>query len=139
MTLFTIGYGGRKPAAFIALLRDHSVRAVADVRIWPHRASMGVWVKANSPDKGIQKLLTDAGIEYHSLPELGNPFIGYPDWPERYRQFFDRAGDLLVTRLVDVPQPYCLLCAEKKATECHRRLIADFLVRTQGIVVHHLE
>jgi hypothetical protein len=35
------------------------------------------------PDKGIERLLAEAGIRYLSLPELGNPFRSAPDWKER--------------------------------------------------------
>ena len=139
MKLFTIGYGGRSPAEFLALLRPHGIRAIVDVRLRPDRASMGTWIKAASPDKGIQKLLAAAGIEYISFPELGNLFLGLPDWPERDQELLDRAGDLLVRRLAGVPEPYCLLCAEKRVAECHRRHIAEFLVRTRGVEVEHLE
>jgi hypothetical protein len=100
---------------------------------------MGVWVRAKSADKGIEKVLSGAGIGYVSLPELGNLFLGFEDWPERYRQLLDRAGELLVGRLAGIPEPYCLLCAEKRVAECHRRHIAEYLTRTQGAEVRHLE
>src|SRR5207302_3238683 len=36
-------------------------------RLWPHRASMGSYVLGKSPEKGIQHLLAEGGIHYHSL------------------------------------------------------------------------
>jgi len=138
MKLFTIGYGGRSQADFINLLRSNGVRAVVDVRLRPDKASMGIWVKAKTEDRGIQKILSTAGIEYRSLPELGNLFLDYPDWRERYEQFLEKAGGLLFSRLSGLPEPFCLLCAEKKAEDCHRRQIAEYLVRTQGVEVQHL-
>src|SRR5262249_17290706 len=96
------------------------------------------WTKAKSPDKGIEKRLNRAGIGYFSLVELGNVFLGLDDWKERYCQLIDHAGDLLVARLRDVAQPYCIMCSEKRPEDCHRSLIADFLARTQGATVEHL-
>ena len=100
---------------------------------------MGAFVKARSADKGIERLLAEHGIAYHSFIELGNMFRDLEDWQIPYRQLFDRAGDLLVSRLVDLPETFCLLCAEKRVSECHRLVIADFLVATRGWTVVHIE
>lgn len=139
MTLFTIGYGGRSREGFLELLHHHGVRTVVDVRLRPDRATMGIWVKAKTPDLGIEKMLADGGISYRSLIELGNVFLGLDDWPTRYQQLLDQSGHLLVSRLADIPGPICLMCAEKRVNECHRRQIADFLARTQSVTVHHIE
>ena len=135
---FTIGYGGRKPADFVAMLQNAGVRTLVDVRLRPDRASMGSYAKARSSDKGIEALLAKAGIGYLSLTELGNVFLESPDWPALYRELIQKAGDLLTRRLADAQPPFCLMCAEKRVAECHRRLIADYLV-ARGADVEHLE
>ena len=105
----------------------------------PDRASMGAYVLAKTSDKGIQKLLADSNIGYVSLIELGNIFIHYHDWKERYHKLLEQAGDLLTRRLYDVSQPFCLLCAEKRALDCHRIEIAKYLVLQKGWLVEHIE
>jgi uncharacterized protein (DUF488 family) len=139
MKFYTIGYGGRAPTDFRNLLVEHQVRSLADVRIRPDRASMGAYVKARTPEKGIQKLLSDRGILYRSFLELGNIFIEMGDWRPSYRALIERAGDLLVGGLDELPQPFCLMCAEKKVSECHREIIADFLIAERGWTVEHIE
>jgi uncharacterized protein (DUF488 family) len=139
MTFYTIGYGGRRPEEFIELLVRHGVRSVADVRIRPESASMGAYVKARTADKGIAKLLGDRGIAYHSILELGNLFRDLDDWRPSYGALFERAGDLLVGRLEALPRPFCLLCAEKRVADCHRQVIAEFLVARRGWTVEHIE
>lgn len=79
------------------MLREHKVRTVVDLRLRPDRACMGVWVKASTPDKGIERWLGDAAIGYRSLIELGNLFLDFDDWRERYRKLLAGAGALLRT------------------------------------------
>jgi uncharacterized protein (DUF488 family) len=134
----TVGYGGRPPSDFVALLKQHGVTLVVDVRLRPDRASMGAYVKSKSPDKGIEKLLSDAGIGYLSLVELGNLFLEFEDWRERYQALLEKTGGLLLERLLSLGQPFCLMCAEKKVSECHREQIAGRLIG-MGYQAIHLE
>jgi uncharacterized protein (DUF488 family) len=138
MKIFTIGYGGRTPDDLVKRLRDAGVHTVVDVRLRPDRASMGIFVKAKSPDKGIERLLATAGIAYRSLPELGNLFRECDDWRERYAALIKCAGHLLVNRLDELTPPLCLLCAERRVADCHRLQIAEFLT-TKGAEVEHLD
>jgi len=98
---------------------------------------MGAYAKAKNPDRGIEGLLNRAGIRYFSLVELGNLFLEFDDWQARYRLLMEKAGDLLTERLHEVPQPFCLMCAEKSADRCHRAIIAEHLAG-KGYEVEHL-
>jgi uncharacterized protein (DUF488 family) len=138
MKAYTIGYGGRKPQEFLDLLRANNVKVIVDVRLRPDRASMGTYVKAHSSDKGIQALLAKADIHYFSFVELGNIFLDFADWKERYRHLIDNTGDLLIERLLQLPTPFCLMCAEKHADRCHRSIIAAYL-QTKGYDIEHIE
>ncbi len=138
MVIYTIGYGGRKPQEFVSLLKSRNIRAVVDVRLRPDRSSMGIYVKAKDPKKGIQSLLGGAGIQYFSFLELGNVFLDADDWPQRYRSLMDKAGDLMTERLQRVPTPFCLMCAEKRADQCHRKIIGEYLVEN-GYEVEHIQ
>lgn len=136
---FTIGYGGREPDAFVRLLTEKGVKAIVDVRLRPDRASMGAYIKAKTEDKGIEKLLASANIKYYSLIELGNLFLNYADWRSPYMNLLQKTGDLLFAKLHSVPEPFCLLCAEKKVNECHRKIIAEHLQVYGYNLVEHIE
>ena len=137
MKFYTIGYGGRNPQEFLGMLKQRGIRTIVDVRLRPDRSSMGVYVKASSPEKGIQRLLSEGPIGYVSLPELGNIFLHRQDWRERYEELLERAGELLTVQLDGIEAPFCLMCAEKNVEHCHRQLIADYLVQ-KGYDVEHL-
>jgi len=133
---FTIGYGGRSPTEFVERLQTHGIRLLFDVRLRPDRAHLGSFVKAKSADKGIEKLLADGGIQYHSLIELGNVFRQYNAWRERYQGLLNSAGDLLTADLRKMSRSFCLMCAEKDMNRCHRQLIADYLERSGWRATH---
>lgn len=135
---FTIGYGGRKPEEFTRLLAAHGVKTIVDVRLRPDKSALGSYAKAKDAEKGIAALLARAGIGYVSLPELGNLFLDYDDWPVRYEKFLEAAGPLLFERFTPVPGPICLLCAEKNVSECHRRHLASYLERNKGWTFTHI-
>jgi uncharacterized protein (DUF488 family) len=138
MKLFTIGYGGRKPQEFLQRLQAHHIKTVVDVRLRPDRASMGIYTQAKSPEKGIQGLLRQTEIDYVSFIELGNLFRSDEHWRARYRLLLERAGDLLTDRLASVVPPFCLMCAERRAEDCHRQAIAEYLLQ-HGWKVTHIE
>jgi uncharacterized protein (DUF488 family) len=139
VTIYTIGYGGRTMQDLVGLLTNAGVRSVVDVRLRPDRSNMGMFTKARTADKGIERSLRDAGLEYYSFIELGNLFMELPEWREPYEKLWESAGELLMPRLAQAPAPYCLLCAEKRPAECHRSIIATHVSRTTGDEVVHLE
>jgi uncharacterized protein (DUF488 family) len=137
--LFTIGYGGRAPDDLCATLVAAGVATVVDCRARPDRSSMGAFVKAADPAKGIEGLLARAGLAYVSLPELGNPFRDDPDWRRRYDRLLEGAADVLTERVHGLAGPLALLCAERSVDACHRGPLADALVaRGRHHLVAHL-
>jgi len=113
----------------ISILKEQHIEAVVDVRLWPHRASMGSYVLGKSPKKGIQHLLAKEGIHYHSLVELGNVFLHSRIGKAAIRQLLGASGNLLTERLLKIPERCCLLCVEKQPAHCHRLIIAELLIR----------
>jgi uncharacterized protein (DUF488 family) len=76
MKLFTIGYGGRAAQDFLNALIERKIATVVDCRLHPNHAYIGTFVKAKTPDKGIERLLASEGMKYTDNPELfGNPFL----------------------------------------------------------------
>ncbi len=139
MKFFTIGYGGRVPDEFASLLVLHGIRSVADVRIRPDRASMGAYVKGARPTRGSKDCSRSGASPITPSSSSETCSATWTTGVPPYRVLFERAGDLLVSRLGELPEPFCLLCAEKRVAECHRLVIADFLVATKGWSVEHIE
>ena len=136
-TIFTVGYGGKSREQFLEPLIANRIELIADIRMQPNRASMGMYVKAKSPEKGIEKTLSDASIAYEWFEELGNP--DRTDQLVTFRALMARSGPERTRRLIETASRArtCLLCAEKNHDVCHRAIVGDYL-KGQGWRVIHL-
>ena len=61
------GYVRRNPKEFLCHLKQEGVRTVVDVRLRPDRARTEAYTRVKSPEKGIQKVLADAAVDYLHL------------------------------------------------------------------------
>jgi uncharacterized protein (DUF488 family) len=142
--LFTLGHSTRPIDAFLALLAEHRIARLVDVRTVPR--------SRHNPQFNIDLLppaLERAGIAYTHMAPLGGlrhtrkdspntawknaSFRGYADYmltPE-----FDRAIDDLIA-LAD-RERVAIMCAEAVPWRCHRSLVADALT-ARGIPVTHI-
>ena len=142
--LFTLGHSTRPIDDFLALLKEHEIARLVDVRTVPR--------SRHNPQFNIDLLpqsLERAGIAYTHMAALGGlrhtrkdspnaawknaSFRGYADYmltPE-----FDRALDELTAMAAS--ERVALMCAEAVPWRCHRSLIADALT-ARGIHLTHI-
>jgi uncharacterized protein (DUF488 family) len=144
-TLFTIGHSTRTADAFVALLREHGVRALADVRRFP-----GSRRHPHFGREALAERLAAEGIAYHHVGALGGRRDPRPDsantgWRNAaFRAYADyMATDefaAAVAALIAVAddRPTAVMCAEAVPWRCHRNLLADALVARGHDVVHIL-
>lgn len=124
--VFTIGFSGKSPDAFLEVLDAVRVRTVWDIRLW--RAS--TYVQFYSGDS----LTAALGDRYEYHPEFaptGEILAGYKDgritWPDYERMYRELlvARHPIAGRVSSDLDRICLLCTEKSAMQCHRRLAAE--------------
>ena len=140
-TIFTIGHSTHEFDSFVALLKQHGVEAVADVRSTPYSR----WQpQFNRED--LQSALKAKKIAYVFLgKELGarsgDPAC-YESGRVKYRRLAPTAlfqAGLQRVRDGSERMKLALMCAEKDPLECHRTiLVARELVRSGGKVAHIL-
>lgn len=142
--LFTIGYEGISIDSFVDSLQANNVRCVLDVRALPLSRKPGF-----SKTK-LAERLRGVRIDYVHLRELGTP----KDIRDRlkstrdYATFFDKMEEYLAGKKDAIRQAYdyvvktrcCLLCFERLADQCHRKLVAEKITGTNGddIKIRHL-
>lgn len=138
--IFTIGHSNHSIERFIALLKQHKVEVVADVRSSPFSRHNPQF---NRPE--LKKRLNDNGVKYLFLgKELGarseNP-LDYENGRVSYKRLagnplFQSAIDRLLTGAEEIR--IALMCAEREPLECHRTLLVAEALAGRGIKVLHI-
>ena len=140
-TIYTIGHSTRPIGEFIALLRQHGVRAVADIRTIPKSRRNPQYHR-----DALAASLEEAGIVYCAIPALGGRRRARPDtvntaWRNAsFRGYADHmqtpefAAGLDALLAIARDTPVAIMCAEAVPWRCHRSLVADALL-VRGIAV----
>jgi uncharacterized protein (DUF488 family) len=142
--VFTIGHSTRSIEELLALLAEHGIRVLVDVRRYPASRRHPQFSR-----DALAASLAAAGIEYVHEPDLGGRRAARPDSPhtawrvEAFRGYadhmetpaFNTALERLIRRAAGTPT--AILCAEAVPWRCHRRLISDALI-ARGVEVLHI-
>ena len=142
--VYTIGHATRSLEEFIALLQEHSLQTLVDVRTVPRSRRNPQFNRDALPEP-----LRAAGLDYVHSPGLGGfraprsdspntgwsnaGFRGYADYmltPEFARHLDDLIDLAGRTRIA-------IMCAEALFWRCHRALIADALT-VRRVTVEHI-
>ena len=138
--IFTIGFSGKSPEAFLEVLNAARISCVWDIRQW--RTSTYV------PYYNGDNLAYILGNRYEYHPEFAptsDILAGYKDkkinWCEyekMYRELLQKRNPLQNCDISKLDR-ICLLCAEKSAIQCHRRLAAEYIAaQLPDIEIVHL-
>jgi len=126
---FTLGYTSRKLDDIIQALKNHGVRTLVDIRYNP--VSM---YRPELSKNNLARTLSECGIDYVHLPELGVPRdirakaieTGTRDviweWYDNIVSSF--LGRNLHFFLNGFEHPVALMCTEVDPSECHRHRLS---------------
>jgi uncharacterized protein (DUF488 family) len=138
--VFTIGHSTQPTGRFIALLKQHGITAVADVRSKPYSR-----INPQFNREDLRDTLRENGIAYVFLgKELGarsEDRACYLDGKVQYGRLAQtelfRHG---LDRVQEGARNFCvaLMCAEKEPLECHRTILVARYLETLGLEVRHI-
>ena len=138
-TIHTIGTQGRHDDDFITVLKQHGVDAVIDIRLH----NEGRYYKFAS-GKHIKALVEAQGIAYRHdtrfspTADMLNRFKTDHDWPayeQAYRALIlERNMAAIWQEVAGGFKRPCLMCAEKTAEQCHRRLLAEHIAAGNQVI-----
>jgi len=128
---YRVGHGARSLEEFLNLLAEYGIETIVDVRRFPGSKKFPHFNKEN-----LQAALAQHGLEYVHIPELGGfRRGGYSAHvhSDEFKTGLARLENYLLKRRVAV------MCAERLFWRCHRRFIADELIKLGIRVIHILE
>lgn len=142
--LFTIGYEGLDLQVFLNRLEEHGIECLLDIREIPLSRKRGF------SKSSLALALEGRGIQYVHIRELGSPRVLREELKSHgdYGRFFRRMERYLTTQDEGIERAYryightrcCLMCFEKLAATCHRKLVARKIRERDGngLEVKHL-
>ena len=138
--MLTIGHSNHSLETFVALLQQHGVSALADVRSAPYSRFNPQFNR-----KALEGSLKGIGIKYAFL---GRALGGRPDDPSCYENGRVRYDRLARTplfregleRVVEGAGRECiaLMCAEREPLDCHRTILVGRSLVGRGVAVAHI-
>ncbi len=139
--IYTIGHSNHPIDRFIALLQQHGIDAVADVRSTPYSRFNPQFKKEK-----LQAALADAGIRYVFLgEELGARSKDPACYDESGRVSYVRlaATDLFrrgIERLLAGMHNHriAVMCAEREPLDCHRTILVARELEKAGVPITHI-
>lgn len=138
--VFTIGHSNLEFTKFAALLKQHGVQAVADVRSSPYSQFNPQFNR-----EPLQRALREQGISYVFLGEELGARRSEPECYVNGRadysliaqtSAFSRGMDRIIQGAVKMR--LAMMCAEKDPLDCHRCILVSPSLRERGIEVRHI-
>jgi uncharacterized protein (DUF488 family) len=139
-SVYTIGHSTHSAEAFLALLRQHGVEALADVRSSPFSRFNPQFNR-----EALEQFLKANGVRYVFLgKELGARSDDRSCYDQGRVQYSRLAQTALfqsgIARVLQGAAKYriALMCAEKEPLECHRTLLVSKALAARGQRVLHI-
>ena len=142
--IFTIGFTKKSAERFFSAIRGSGAKRLIDVRL-NNVSQLAGFTKKDDLRYFLREI---CGIEYMHLPTLAPT----QDMLDRYKkskgqwsvyegEFLELMRSRSIEQAVssEVVADACLLCSEDKPTNCHRRLVAEYLQQHWGgVEIVHL-
>lgn len=145
LTIFTIGHSNYDVETFLALLRQHRLETLVDVRSAPYSRYAPHFSR-----RALSAFLDGAGIRY---VWAGSALGGRPDDPTCYRDGVVRKGNVDyramarqewyrqgLRQLMEnaAAGPVVVMCSEEDPRRCHRHHLIEHSLRVHGVSVLHI-
>lgn len=136
MDIFTIGFTKRSAENFFETLKQHRIDLIMDIRL-RNKSQLAGFTKEGDLRYFLRVI---CGCDYrHEVIYAPTPEIldGYKKGPLTWADYEEQFGKLLIERQATADfeercaghTRVCLLCSEPTPEQCHRRVVAELLMK----------
>lgn len=128
--IYTIGFSGKNARVFFETLRQNNIKRLVDVRL-NNVSQLAGFTKKNDLAYFLEKI---CNIPYLHMDVLAptkeildaykNKYISWDEYEKQYNSLINSRNIDSSLKNIDFNDA-CLLCSEKTADQCHRRLAAE--------------
>jgi uncharacterized protein (DUF488 family) len=138
LTIYTIGFTKKTAEKFFEMLHSTGAKHLLDIRL-SNNSQLTGFTKRNDLPYFLKRLVN---MDYHEVPILApeesilKEYRKTGDWSryeQRYLELIQQRHAEKHIASVLFEEGVVLLCSEAEPTHCHRRLAAEYLVRTMPI------
>lgn len=145
MIIYTIGFAKKNLRTFIKKLQLAGITKVIDIRL--HNTSQ---LAGYAKKDDLEYILSLVGIGYEHHPELApteeilNGYkkkkLSWQDYEGKFKEVLTQRNPMQGINFINEKGgTICLLCAEDKPIQCHRRLVAEYYsTNIEGLQIKHL-
>ena len=140
MKLYTIGYSGKKESDFFEILKNANVSRLIDIRRFRYSKFIPFASEINLKKKCKQKYVVMEKLA-PSIQLLKSWQKGDIAWSYYERVYLKYLTDIRAETLFTESflNNACFLCMENNATQCHRRLLTEYLsLKFKDVEIVHL-
>ncbi|MDI6727759.1 MAG: DUF488 domain-containing protein [Thermodesulfovibrionales bacterium] len=130
--LYTIGFTGKSAEEFFTLLKKAGVKTLLDIRL-NNVSQLAGFTKGKDLAYFVKEILQGQYVHLTLLSptkEMLKKYQADEDWESYEKEYLDLLGKRRIIDNLDInllKGPTVLLCSEKTADKCHRRLAAEYI------------
>ncbi|MBI4822913.1 MAG: DUF488 domain-containing protein [Nitrospirae bacterium] len=130
--LYTIGFSGKTAEEFFKILKSAGIKILLDVRL-NNTSQLAGFTKSKDLKYFVKVILNGQYIYLSELAptkELLKKYLKDKDWVNYEKEYLELLQKREIKNKVDIELltgPSVMLCSEKSADKCHRRLAAEYI------------
>ena len=145
MNIYTIGFTKKSAEEFFTLLKKNNVSIVYDIRL--NNSNQLAGFSKGKDLKYFLKVINNMEYSHENIfaptKEILDSYkkkkITWEEYEELYKELLDKRNVYKYIKEKElIKEGICFLCSEQMPTNCHRKLLAEYIKEKYEVDIYHL-